>query len=369
MFKTRKNVTSRKDKPLLSLVCSTILCCGISANAQALQFTDISQVYFFGDSLTDSGFNNLIPFLPSPPYPLFPAGKAPTFTTYGGYTWSQYVAHDIKGYQLPVYDMSNLPIVPDTITNNTTPLIPGLWPVLPDLTGIDYACGGSSTDSFGYPITVFPYAPSLVDQVNHFIATQTLPLDPNAVYFIWSGANDIFTTLSGPNPNQFALIETANNAAHVIADQVELLGKNGAKRIVVMSLPNLGIAPEFAAAAVVDPSLPGNLQSLTFTYNSFLNQYLGHVMKTSQVKVLLIDTYDLLDQVILDTQAGRPYRINGEEFYFTNYTDPACGAGVSALYCPEGTPSGYVFADGVHPTDEAHKLLSRYVEVQIGKWA
>src|SRR5471030_2961574 len=77
---------------------AVIVCCSLSNTAEAISFGQISQVYFFGDSLTDSGFNDLWSF----PTPL-PPGKAPTFTTFGGYTWSQYVARDVKGFVLPVY--------------------------------------------------------------------------------------------------------------------------------------------------------------------------------------------------------------------------------------------------------------------------
>jgi outer membrane lipase/esterase len=341
-----------------------IFCLGFSliSSVQALPFSRINQIYFFGDSLTDCGFYNALPFEAG-----FPVGKAPTFTTYGGFTWSQLLAMEIKGFQLPQgYPVPN---PPDMITNNTTPLspVPGPAPVIPDLTGICYAAGGSTTDSIGFG---FPWAPSLIAQVNNFLS-QIGTIDPADVIFVWSGANDLLTLLSAsPLPSQLQLLMAANNATTNIANEVAILSNRGAKRVVVMALPNIGYTPLILDVASSNPSLPASVKNLTFTFNSMLNQKLGSVILSHpQTKILLIDVYDLLDNVILATQAGQPYVVAGEPFFFVNYTTPACGAVPSAIFCPPGTPSGYIFADTLHPTGEAHSLLARYVATKILAWA
>ena len=81
-----------------------------------------------------------------------------------------------------------------------------------------------------------------------------------------------------------------------------------------------------------------------------------------------MDVYDLLDNVIAATKAGKPYVVAGQSFLFVNYTTPACGAVPSAIYCPNGAPNNYVFADTIHPTGMAHRLLSLQVETEIQKW-
>jgi outer membrane lipase/esterase len=336
-------------------VSTAVLCGGLTNTAQGLPFNQISQVYFFGDSLTDSGFNNLFPGLP--------VGKAPTFTTFGGYTWAQYVARDIKGFILPTFP----PGIPDTITNNTAPLIPGVWPVNPILTGVDYAAGGSTTNSIGVGEV---WAPSLHTQISHFLATSPQRLDPNAVFFIWEGANDLLALFSGPMPTQLQFLMAANTAAVNIANEVALLSSRGAKRIVVLSLPNIGITPLIAGIAAANhiPTLPAEMKTITFSFNSMLNQQLGKVISSSGIKVLYVDVYDLLDNVIIATKAGRPYVVAGQSFQFVNFTNPACGAVPSAIFCPSGTPTGYVFADTLHPTDMAHRLLSLQVETDILSW-
>jgi outer membrane lipase/esterase len=352
------------DIKRILLVSAGILCGCVINVTHAMNLNTISQVYFFGDSLTDSGFNDLWPTLGIPGAPL-PFGKAPTFTTYGGYTWAQYVARDIKGFPLPVYPG---PSIPDLITNNSIFPVPRF--VSATLHGVDYAAGGSTTNSGGFIET---WAPSLHQQVSHYLTTVgPAPLDPNAVYFIWSGANDFLTALSPPNPipTQLQLLQIAQATAINIASEVSLLSSRGAKRIVVISLPNLGLAP-FASSSG-NASLPALLKTLSFTFNSMLNTQLGKIIKQFGTKILFIDVYTLLGNVVDATNAGKPFVIAGQSFSFINAKDPACvilpPSPPSAIYCPSTAPTGYVFADTVHPTDMAHRVISLAVETQMQSW-
>ncbi|MHB1949157.1 MAG: SGNH/GDSL hydrolase family protein [Gammaproteobacteria bacterium] len=349
----------RRVSANITLLASTlILSCGLANTAQAIPYSQISQVYFFGDSLTDSGFNDLWSF----PTPL-PTGKAPTFTTFGGYTWAQYVARDIKGFVLPVYPGPN---PPDTITNNSIYPVPGF--VSGTLRGVDYAAAGSTTNSTGFNET---WAPSLLQQVSYYLSTTHQVADPNAVYFLWSGANNILKLLtSSPLPNQLQLLTAASAAANDIANAVTLLSRSGAKRVVVLALPNIGYTPLINQIAIAQniPTLPASMQTLCFSFNSMLNTALGYVIAKYGIKVLYVDVYNLLDQVILATKAGRPYSVGGQSFQFVNYTTPACSTVSSAIYCPSTAPNNYVFADVLHPTDMAHRVLSLFVETQIQGW-
>lgn len=360
-------IRAARTSQLLALAISAFMAFSLLLpnTANALAFSQISQVYFFGDSLTDSGFNNLWTTEGHPPtVPPLPTGKAPTFTTYGGYTWSQYIARDIKGFTLPIYPG---PVPADTITNNAIYPVPGF--ASGTLRGIDYAAGGSTTNSIG---VVETWAPSLHQQVAYFLATSGPTLDPNALYFIWSGANDILALLfaAPPLPTQLQLLTAAQNAAINIANEVALLTSRGARRFVVMSLPNLGTTPLVTGLARTTgiSTLPASMQTLAFTFNSMLNTALGRVIGQYHPKILYFDTYTLLDNVILATRAGQPYTVAGQSFRFVNYTSPACSEAPSAIYCYPGAPTNYVFADSLHPSDQSHRVLSLSVETAILNW-
>lgn len=347
---------------LAILTSAATLCLGLPTTASAIPFNSIGNMYFFGDSLTDSGFNDIW----TVPVPR-PVGKAPTFTTFGGYTWAQYISHDIKGTVLPIYPG---PVPADTITNNAfyagNP-VPGF--VTGTLGGFNYAAGGSTTNSIG---VIETWAPSLNQQVNFYLANAESRLDPNAVYFIWSGANDFLALVlnAPPLPTQVQLLATANTAAINIANAVSALAARGAKRFVVLSLPNLGMTPlanDLAQQSGM-ATLPANLKTITFTFNSMLNQQLGKVISKYKVNVLYEDVYTLINNVILATQQGLPYVVGGQVFKFVNYTTPACAGVPTAIYCPSTAPTNYIYADSLHPTDMAHRLLSVQVEQDILAW-
>lgn len=354
------------------------MCVGLSGAADALSFNDISAVYFFGDSLSDSGYFDSIPS----PVPL-PAGKNPTFTTAGGYPWSQYVARDILGIALT-----------DSTTNNTTnaiiPTPPGSPPSLPTSgakTGINYAAGGSTTDGYSPSIG---NSPSLHLQVLNYLNSAPLRLDPKAVYFIWSGANDflraIGTPVSSPLEQQILFFQTAQTAATNIASEVAALSARGAKRIVVLSLPNLGLTP---LVQLGNPSEAGTLKGISYTFNGMLNVALGSVIRQFGIKVLLVNTYEELNAAYVATNAGVPFKADGKSFQFINNpllpiplsawscttNQPSLPTPPNALFCDpaDSTPAQnpknfFLFADWLHPTDLGHQATAALVEEKIKGW-
>ena len=255
-----------------------------------------------------------------------------------------------------------LPIYPgpspaDTITNNSCCAVVFSSGTL---NGFDYASAGSTTNSIGFQET---WAPSLFTQINTFLTSGTT-IRPNDVFFIWEGANDLLAQL-GPTTTQLQLLIAANTAAANIVHSVSMLSSRGAKRFVIISLPNIGSSPLIASFG--NPQLVRDIKNLSFTFDSMLNQKLGELMTQYNIKVRYINVYKLLDNVILAANAGKPYYVAGQPFLFTNTTEPVCST-LSAVTCPE-TSQGHVFADALHPTDMAHRLISLQVETELLSWS
>src|SRR4029077_16169971 len=165
-----------------------------------------SNVYYFGDSLTDAGSFK----------PVLPAGTG-LFTTNPGPVWAQVFG---SNYGFTV-----------------TPANQG---------GTDYAQGGARVTQLpGVPAspptgTAVPIA----TQVTQFLGSGAA--NPNAFYSVWGGANDIFyqlglaqAGLATPSQVQAGV----GLAAAQLAGVVSALRAGGAQFMTVINVPDIGKTP------------------------------------------------------------------------------------------------------------------------------
>ena len=267
-----------------------------------------SRTVFFGDSLTDGGFFR--PLLP-------PEVQAVTgqFTTNPGWVWAQHLAERYGT---------------DASANGN------------GQAGDNYAVGGARVagDVFG----ALGPTPSVASQVQAFMGAGGV--DPDALYSVWGGANDVFAVAAGAPPEQ--TIGTA------VAAQVGLVGAlqgAGARYVLVPNLPDMGITP---AARAQGPLAQGQLTALASAYNDALFGGLA----ASGLRVIPLDTFSFLREV-----AASP-----GEYGFANVTGTACEPQITAQsltcspasYTHPDAPKTYLFADGVHPTDAGHAALADF---------
>jgi len=298
----------RSSSPVRSLLAVALAMAAVPALAQDGPYT---QTVFFGDSLTDAGYFR----------PLLPANvRAVTgqFTTNPGFVWSQYLA---EYYGTSAYANGNGQV------------------------GTNYAAGGArvgtnTTGALG-PI------PSLATQVNTYLTSTGGRADPNALYTVWGGANDLFTiTSGGANP-------TTTIGAAVTA-QVGIIGtlqNAGARYILVPTIPDLGVTPGFRAQGTAAAAAGTQLST---TYNTAL----FNAIDTAGFRVIPLDTFTLLQEIVASPA----------EYGFANVTGTACQPQITAnsltcnptSYVTPNAPDTYAFADGVHPTSRAHSILSQY---------
>jgi outer membrane lipase/esterase len=281
------------------------LALGCAGAAQAQQF---SRVVVFGDSLSDSGNIAAAQGLP--------AGNS--FTTNPDPVAAQIIA---AAFGLP-----------------GGPSLAG---------GPNFAWGGSCVNAAGLCLNPVPNIPA---QVTQHLAANGGRADPNALYSIWGGANDIFATLTLAPGNASA---NTVAAATAYVQQIGRLQAAGARYVVVYNLPNLGATPQFGPTANAT-----SVAGLTVTYNAALNQGLA----TLGNGVIPINTFGLITEITA----------NPSLYGFTNVTGQACGVGSSSVACgpagsgapftfAAGTNNTWLFADGVHPTGAAHRILASVV--------
>ena len=289
-----------------------ILTLGFAGSASAQSF---SNVVVFGDSLSDSG--NAAHALGLPP--------GTSFTTNPDPVWAEIIAG--------AFGASG---------QNS---LAG---------GPNYAFGGACMN----PATPcdFDDVPTVTEQIGQHLAARGGSLDPNALYTIWGGLNDIADSALGDPLNALGHVLAA---ADVNAAQIRRLREAGARHVVVFNMPDASLAP-FAVAQ--GPAAQAGLSALVAEYNKKL--YAG--IRENEEGVVPINI-----NVALGALAANPGR-----YGLTNVTGTACGepdAGSAlSIQCgPAGSPfpvtyapganETYLFADRSHPSGAVHAMLASLV--------
>jgi outer membrane lipase/esterase len=293
---------SSSFRPIRSLMAVAIALASAPAFAEAA----FDQTVFFGDSLTDSGYYR--PLLPASVQPV--TGK---FTTNPGWVWAEYVA-DYYGTNAAANGNGQ--------------------------TGDNYAAGGARVNATS--VSALGSAPSLVTQVNNYLTANGGKANPNALYTVWGGANDLFAVAAGA-PAQ-ATIGAAVTAQVGIVGQLEAAG---AKYVMVPTIPDIGLTPSSRALGAA-----GMAQgtALATAYNNAL--FSG--LETAGLRVIPVDTFHILQEIVADPGT----------YGFTNVTGQACTAVLptcnpTSLAAPNAQNT-WLFADGVHPTTATHQILGQY---------
>ncbi|MEO7741829.1 MAG: autotransporter domain-containing protein [Usitatibacter sp.] len=317
-----------KERILPALVFSVFAAFG-AAEAQSAQF---SNVYVFGDSLSDAGYFR--PFLRTL-LPVTVADAMGRFTTNPGPVWSELVA----SYY-------------------------GVNPRPSNAGGTIYAQGGARVT--GTPGVSTPPGQAerpISTQVNEFLAANPVA-DPNALYTMWAGANDLFFNLGAFQAGAISQAQLQTNvlaAATAEIQQIARLRAAGARYIMVVTLPDIGAAPAFAGSAVT----AGAVTALSGGYNTTLLTGLA----SAGIRVIPVDSFSLNAEI----------RANPGSFGISNVTGIACGpfppittaTSVTSLFCnpttltAAGADRTYLFADSVHPTSAAHAIIAQFAESLI----
>ncbi|MCU0869954.1 MAG: SGNH/GDSL hydrolase family protein [Burkholderiales bacterium] len=293
----------------------------IVALAHATSAAAFSKLVVFGDSLSDTGNNAAV------------IGANPSQVITG----DRYIP--IQAYNTGG-TYSNGPVWTTVFGNAlglaSTPFRQG---------GTNFAHGGATTGTNG-PLFGFP--PSLKTQVGSYVGLNGGAADPNALYVIAGGGNNVIDAIESflpalsadpptANPEQIydASLAAAGAYAVDIGDMLDGLQAAGAQHIVVWNVPLIGLTPLVQSYGVT-ASVLGILISDAF--NTALDDVLG-----GYDDVLLFDVAGLFAQVALD-----PSR-----FGFTN-VDNACGAASAGC-----DPATALFWDGIHPTAAGHRVIAQ----------
>jgi phospholipase/lecithinase/hemolysin len=280
-------------------------------------------IYAFGDSLSDAG-NNYIATggaIPAPPYY--------NGQWSNGNVWLQTLASDLG--------------------------LPALTPSLAG--GTDYAYGGatSGTTLLGPAGSTDVTGPT--GQITQF-QTAHPTADPNALYTILIGGNDLIGAPSGATSAQVQTL--INQVVGNIDSAIDSLAGEGAKDFLVLTVPDLGKTP---AAIATGPANAAIASATTAALNGELlggNASAG-VLSLAQVaaaegaKISVFDTSALLDAIVASPAS----------YGFSDVSDPCYDVAVTPhTECSD--PSKYLFWDVLHPTAAGHVLIGNGADAVLG---
>jgi lysophospholipase L1-like esterase len=164
------------------------------------------------------------------------------------------------------------------------------------------------------------YSWDLSAQISNYLADMRIA-DPNALYVIWAGGNDIRTGGSG------------SDAALNVINAVNTLLSSGATQFLVPNMPDIGLAP---VAGADSPYLTAEVEN----FNSVIeSEYAG--LST----ITVVDVFNWHHDVVSDPSA----------FGLINATDSCLYTGTSCLFDPT---VAYLYFDLFHPTTIAHSLIA-----------
>lgn len=177
--------------------------------------------------------------------------------------------------------------------------------------------------------------------------------DPNALYVVFAGGNDIRNAAT----HNLGTAGIAPGVASEVA-AIQTLAGESAKRFLVVNVPNVGAIPEFTEDPTQNPALATTLSQ---QYDQLLAAQLGTLALPAGDRLTQFDIYGF--------NAG--LAANAAALGFTNTTDPCfINTPLTATASPACGPNGakvnqFLFWDAVHPTGPIHALWAQGFEAAL----
>lgn len=285
-----------------------------------------SEIYVFGDSLSDpgnvfvvNGEQSVRPFnadnIPDAPY----ARGGHHFSN--GKTWIEQLSADLK-------------------------LKGGTGPALRTSAFTNYAFGAARARMTGVM--------DLSSQVGLFLSTTQGAIPADALYSVFVGGNDVrdatntffdvFFDTGDPVAAQLAAEAVVGEAVQSIADNIMLLASSGASHFLVPNAPDIGVTP---AVRALGPEAVAVATGFSAGFNSALEATLVNLETGFGIQITRLNVFKLINDAVADPDIAD----------LVNVTEPCITPLVTkGAFCNK--PDEYLFWDGIHPTRAAHAYLA-----------
>lgn len=221
----------------------------------------------------------------------------------------------------------------------------------PEPNGNTWAWGGSEAASgFVQPPGVIEPIPNLLEEISEYLQANTP--NPNALYAIWSGADNLL--IGG----KFGPKEAKKAAATVVIAMAQLQ-RAGARHFVIFNMPKLGDTPSAQSGGPL-AIIAANIYS--DSYNEALKSFIKGIRESGfDGNIYYINVYKEIVKAVDIVEAGGIYVpdffVPGPPVVISNVTDEAL-----SVFNATGTfPINYLFWDDVHPTTQGHQIVAGLV--------
>jgi outer membrane lipase/esterase len=234
----------------------------------------------------------------------------------------------------------------------------GLTPLTPSrLGGTDYAYGSGETapESFNTSnVATDILGPTgQLAQYENFLTTTSSTVDPNALYTIWIGSNDLADILANDPTNAAADVATVVQNIDITINELAALG---ARNFLVLTVPDLGDTPVAASEGAQSAlsSLSAGLDA-TLVNGSGPIPSLAGLASTDGVNLQVLNTYLLLDSIVASPAT---YGLTNVTNACVNTTPPDQTGPGPLNYTECSDPNSYLFWDYEHPTAAGHQIVA-----------
>ena len=202
------------------------------------------------------------------------------------------------------------------------------------LGGTDYAFGGAWATE---PQSVTG-VPSVLQQVELYLSQHKGKADPNALYILEGGGNDILDATSG-SPEALGL-----RIAEALAYSELLLRQAGARHFIIPDLFNVALLPAAAGNTTF-------ATAASAAADKALDELLGIEELLEGIHIVRMNVFSLFNAIATDST----------HFGFTNITNPCLTTSVCA------DPDHTLFWDTHHPTEFGHAFFAVTLENVLAK--
>lgn len=203
----------------------------------------------------------------------------------------------------------------------------------------NYAVGGARAAA-GFPCRF-----NLADQVGMYL--DEFPQTPaRTLVAIEIGGNDVRDALVAAAGGQDP-VPYIEGALAGLAGGITQLYFHGARTFLVLNVADLGKSPAVRILDQAFPGIAGFAGVLSGAYNNGLAGVVQALSALPGIDLTILDVHAMLDEVVANPGA----------FGFANATTACITPGQPPFKCEK--PDGYVFWDGIHPTQAMHAFVAQ----------